>query len=100
MKMHNVQAYPIPNVPDHLTHKCAVLAMEMSLLILDKYGKKDPNIFLGAVTFLHASVIKHVIADKREELKKCAELCAIGLLKNVDFLIDLMEKEQNKNLNT
>ncbi len=97
MKMHSVQAYPIEGVPDHLTHECAMLACEMCKTIIDKYGHNNPNIFLGAVTFLHASVIKHVISDKRDELEKTARLCAVGLIKNVDFLIKLMEEQEKQN---
>ena len=95
MKMKNVQAYPIENVPDHLIHECGEVGREMSELLLEKFRDKDPNIFLGGITFAYAAFIKHFISDDEEQLKKAAILYATGVIKNVEFLakINIIPKE-------
>jgi hypothetical protein len=86
MKLKNVQAYEINDVPDHITHECSQLGISLVLEVEHLFKGKDPNIILGAITFFHAAMIKNFISDKIEEQEKAAKLSAMALIKNVGFL--------------
>lgn len=96
MKHRNVQAYPIKNVPDHLVHECSQLGFTIALELASLLEKHDPNIVLGAIAFFHAATIKNLVSDDVEELIKASQLAAIALLKNVEILTNLKEKEDEK----
>jgi hypothetical protein len=86
MKLTNVQAYPIENVPDHLTHECSQIGIEMGKMLMEKFKDKSPNVFLGGMGFAYAAMIKNFISDDPEQLKKAAALYALGIIKNVELL--------------
>jgi len=86
MKLKNVQAYPIDGVPDHITHECVEVGAAMGKLLLETFKDKDPNMFLGGLTFAYAAMIKYLISDDPEQLKKAAILYAKGLVKNIELL--------------
>ncbi len=86
MKMKNIQAYPINNVPDHLVHECGELGRDIIILLGEKYADKDSNILLGALTLAYATIIKSIISDDPEELKKAAFACIKALIKNLELL--------------
>jgi len=92
MKLKNVQAYPIENVPDYITHECSQLGIALAMEVENLFKDKDPNIILGAVTFFHAAMIKKLISDDLTQQVKASELCALGLIKNVEFLNGNKEK--------
>lgn len=89
MKMKNIQAYPIDGVPDHVVQECGDLGILMMLELLPIINKKHPNLVLGAIAFVHASMIKNAVSDDPEEQRKAAEMAAFALIKNVVFLNDL-----------
>ena len=89
MKLKNVQAYEIKDVPDHLTYECTEFGKEITKQILKLSGGKAPNVILGALTFAHAAFIKMFISDDPEELKKATLLYAKALVKNVEWLSGL-----------
>lgn len=89
MKLKNVQAYPIKDVPDHMTHECSELGKTLCLEIKDLFKNKESNIILGAITFFHAAMLKSLISDKPEQQIKAAEIAAIALIKNIYFLNNL-----------
>lgn len=92
MKLKNVQAYPIKDVPDHLTQECGELGKILMKTIEPFIREKQPNIILGAFTFLHASILKVLISDDPKELELAVKMAAIGLIKNMDFLIEIDKK--------
>lgn len=92
MKLKNVQAYPIKDVPDHLVQECANLGLKLCTLITDNIEGHDPNIVLGALSFVHASMIKNIISNDRDQVEKAGKLYAFAMLKNLDALIERHEK--------
>lgn len=92
MKLRNVQAYPIKDVPDHLVEECHNLGKHLSFALLQECIGKHPNIILGAMCFAHAAMIKHFISDDKEQVEKAGQSYAIALLKNLDTLIEAQEK--------
>ena len=92
MKLKNVQAYQIEDVPDHITHECCQLGIALATEVENLFKEKDPNIILGAVTFFHAAMIKNLISDDLEQQIKASKLSALGLIKNVEFLNGIKEK--------
>lgn len=96
MKLKNVQAYPIKDVPDHLVQECVDLGKQVARAICDECVGRDANIILGAVSFAHAVILKYYVSDERAQIERAAKLAAIGLLKNVDVLIAIQESgEEN-----
>lgn len=96
MKLQNVQAYPIKDVPSHLTKECSQLGVSLVLAIDETIKDREPNIILGAVSFLLSSMIKSLISDDIEEQKTAAKHSAIALIKNVYFLNGIDFDEENK----
>lgn len=90
-KLKNVQFYSIDEVPEDLTNQCKDLAIQLAQMITPilEENKNEPNIIFGAITFLHAAIIKHLVSDDPEELQKATEIAAIGLLKNIEFLNEM-----------
>ena len=64
MKLKNVQAYPIENVPDFLVEECKDLGIKMLTSLIPYFQKHHPNIILGAMAFIHASMIKNQVFRK------------------------------------
>lgn len=91
MKLKNVQIYPIKDVPEELTQRCIELSKKLSAVIFKECEYYDPNIILGALSFCHASTLKHLISDDKEQIEMAAKLAAVGLIKNVNFLIEAQE---------
>lgn len=96
MKLKNIQAYPIKDVPDHLTHECSLLGQALIIEVKNLFESKNPNIVLGAISFFQAAIIKELVSDKPEEQKKAAKMAAIALIKNVYFLNDLNLEDEMK----
>lgn len=96
MRLRNVQAYPIKDVPDHLTFECQELGKLLMITLQPTLKEKAPHIVLGALTFLHAAIIKSLVSDDPEEVKKAAQITAFALLKNIDFLIEVDKKNAQK----
>ncbi len=92
MKLKNVQAYPIKDVPDYLVQECSDLGVKLCKVIMDNVEGHNCNIILGAMSFVHASMIKHFISNDKEQVEKAGKLYAIGMLKNLDALIERHEK--------
>lgn len=86
MKLQNVQAYPIKDVPDHLTKECANLGKDLLKKVKNILADKNPNIILGAINFLHSAILKELVSDKPEEQKKATKMAVIALIKNNYFL--------------
>lgn len=58
----------------------------MALILYNDFKDKDPNLFLGALTFAYASFIKNLVSDDSEQLKKATLCYAQGLIKNIELL--------------
>lgn len=86
MKLKNVQAYPIKDVPDHLTYECQELGKKIIAKLIPDLSSHDPNIVLGAIGFFYAAMIKELISDDPEQLKKAVQLYALGLIRNVEAI--------------
>lgn len=89
MKLKNVQAYDIKDVPENFKNECLELGKELAKVILPLMNEYDPNISLGALTFMHAAMIKHLISDKEDQQIKAVALSADALIRNVMFLNNL-----------
>jgi len=86
VKLKNVQAYPINDVPDHLVHECKQVGIELAKLIQDNFADTSPNVMLGAIAFLHASILSFHIVDDPEELSKATKQACVALIKNMENL--------------
>jgi hypothetical protein len=86
MKLRNVQCYPIEGVPDYLIEECIALAQTLIIEIHPILEGKSPNIVLGAMAMLHASVIKKLVSDDPNQQEGASVLAGVALINNVKIL--------------
>jgi hypothetical protein len=86
VKLRNVQAYPTKNVPDHIVQECHDTAEEMCKLLELKFEGKSPNMILGAISFIHASLIKTCVVEEPKEISNATRNAMIALVKNIETL--------------
>lgn len=76
----------IEELPDYLVNETRTLTEKMEQALLPLIGNADPNVVLGALNSIHATMIRHLVVDNPEELQKAAKLEALSFLKNVELL--------------
>lgn len=93
MKLRFLSLHNTKDVPDHIMQECHDLARKMYASMLDASVGVDPNIFLGALNFIHAiSLIENVDPSCLDQGTK---LAAITLIKNVEFFSKMPMKDED-----
>jgi hypothetical protein len=92
MKLKSLACFNTNDVPDHVLQEVIDLSTQLIMKIEPLFKDKNPNLILGAFSYAHAALIKIYVADRRDELEHAAKLHAMALIKNMDILIDKMEK--------
>lgn len=87
-KLKNLSFHEIDKVPDHVLEEMQNCAVEMGNLIHEFLNKHDSNIVMGAIGWVHASILNRIVSDKEGELEKAGKMAAFTLLKNIDILIE------------
>lgn len=94
-KLKLLSQHKIEDIPDHIleevTRSCAHLVVNIIPLI----DAMPANIALNAMQWANAVIIKHLVTNHPDEMRKAAKWVALELIKNVDKLIDQMESEKN-----
>jgi len=94
VKLKMLSRYKIEDTPDHIieqiNNSCMKLVVHMGPLI----HQMAPNIALNAMQFANAIIIKNLVSDDPEELRKAAKWCAAELLKNVEALIKNAQQDE------
>lgn len=92
VKLKNLSGKSVCNVQDHIMQEIQDLSVEISKAILPVISDKCPNIVLSALNFVHTGIIKKLVSDDREQLENAVKNEANGLWKNMQVLIEKMEK--------
>lgn len=94
-KIKPLSMHKIEDVPDHLLQEIIDYSEKLVSHMAPLIDSTHPNIALNAIQWANAVFIKHLITNNPEELRKAAKWAAVELLKNVEKLIDEMEKDDN-----
>lgn len=89
--------YELDQVPDHIVHEIDDFNRQLVELIFPLIENFPPNIVLASLNFIHAGVIKNLVSDNEEELRKAASIESLALIKNIEFISGikiLPEKEE------
>jgi len=95
MKMKNLKAYKIEDVPDHVIEEVNSLSEKLYKALIPYIKTAHPNVALAAFNFIHAAMIKHLISDDEEEIQKAVSAECKALIKNVNVLIDLKNERDS-----
>ena len=82
-KLKYIAAHKVENVPDHILEEMQILAMKIGEALGPLIEESEPNIALGALNWVHASLIKRLVSDDPEEIDKAAKITAVSLMKNI-----------------
>lgn len=79
--------YDTDSVPDHIKEELEQVAHKMgqalSLIIQDT----PANLVIGALNYIHAATILHLVTEDEEELKKAALNCGVGIYRNLEWML-------------
>lgn len=76
------------DLPDHVLEEITGLAMKM-LKALDPFVRSThPNLALTAFNFVHAYLVKSLIAGEEKDLEEVAKIIAHNFIQNVLTLAD------------
>lgn len=84
------------NVPDHLLQEMQEFAVKLTMKTIPYINEVSPNIALASLNWMVPCILKHLVTNNAEELRKAVEMSCIMLLKNMEILIDEMEKENEQ----
>jgi hypothetical protein len=93
VKMRDVQMHKVEDVPDHILQEITDLSTKMLTTITPLCEDISPNLILGAINFLHASLIKNMIADDLDQQKKAVLMTARALICNLAMINNIDVKE-------
>lgn len=96
VKLKNLSGKNVEDCPDHLIQEIQDLAIEVGGVVCPVIDGKQGNVVLSAINFMHCAIIKKLISDDREQLENAIKNECIALWKNMQKLIEIMEKEQGK----
>lgn len=84
-------------IPDHLLQEMQDFAIKLTLAMKSYIEEVEPNIALSGLNWSQACLIKHLVKNDPEELRKAARMSCSMLLHNMETLIKQMEKEETGN---
>ncbi len=93
VKLKMLSMHKTENVPDHVIHEMQEFAVKLGMTLQPLIDSVSPNIAMGALNWTLAAMLKHLVTNNAEELRKCAKMSCVMLLNNMEILIDQMEKE-------
>ncbi len=85
LSMHNVE-----NVPDHVLQEMQEFSVKLTMATVPHIESVSPNVALAGLNWMVPCMIKHLVTNDPEELRKAAKMSCIMLLKNMETLIDEM----------
>jgi hypothetical protein len=95
MKLKMVNLHNTNNVPDHIIEETEKTCQKMIKNLGPILNSTNPNIFLSAMNWIHASLILTLVTEEPEEIKKAAKNCSIGLIKNIEKITGINIFDEN-----
>jgi len=93
LSMHNIK-----NVPDHLIHEMQDFSIRLTQMMHLYIETVQPNIALAALNWAQACMLKYLVTNDPEELRKAAKMSCSILLNNMEILIKQMEDEEKNDI--
>lgn len=97
MKLKLLSMHKIENVPDHVLEEMHEFSYNLTQSILPVVNSVSPNVALSGLMWVHAVMIKHLVTEDPDELRKAAEFSCRMLLSNMEILISkFSDKEKSE----
>ena len=93
VKLKHLALHKKNKVPDHLIHEMQELTEKIIEVLHPVIGNSSPNIVLGAMSWVNAGLLKLLVVDDEEEVRKAAKLYTQAYLGDVEQLIELDRKK-------
>ncbi len=87
LSMHNIES-----MPDHILQEMQDFSLKLIKATLPYVEETSPNIALAGLNWMLPCMIKNLVTNDPEELRKAAKMSCVMLLKNMEILIEQMEK--------
>ncbi len=94
VKLKMLSMHHIEDVPDHVVHEMQEFALKLTMIVKPHIEEVSPNIAMAALNWMLPCMLKHLITNDPDELRKAAKMSCIMLLKNMDILIEQMENKE------
>lgn len=92
-KLKLLSRHKVENVPDHILEEITNSSASLVMRMIPTIDNMPPNIALNAIQWASAVFIKHLVTNNPEELRKAATWAAVELVKNVEKLIEELERD-------
>jgi len=93
VKLKMLSMHKIENVPDHVIQEMQDFALKLIVEMAKHIDTVQPNIALAALNWAQSVMLKHLVTNNPEELRKAAKFSCAMLLNNMETLIEQMENE-------
>lgn len=87
-KLKALSMHKIENVPDHILEEMQEFATKLVLHVMPLINEASPNVALAALNWMVPLMIKHLVTENPEELRKAAKMSCCMLLNNMETLIE------------
>jgi hypothetical protein len=93
MKLKGTEIYNTEDVPDHIIQEIIALSMKMGNDVYDKHlHSAPPNIILGALNWVVASVTNELVAENDAAMEKAARQQAKAIYGNIMHCYNIRKK--------
>jgi len=90
-KLKMLSMHKIENVPDHIIQQMQEFSKKLVIHNISIVQSVDPNIALAGLNWMLAAMLKQLISDNPEELRKAVKFSCEMLIGNMEMLIKLDE---------
>jgi hypothetical protein len=97
LKLKSLSFHKVENVPDHVLQEMQEFAAKLTIHNVPLIESVSPNVALAALNWMIPVMIKHLVTNNEEELRKAAKMSCAMLLNNMEILIKQMQEEGEKN---
>lgn len=92
MKLKMLSMHKIDNLPDHVLQEMQDFATKLTLINKPHIENVSPNIALAGLNWMTAVMVKYLVTENPDELRKAAKMSALMIINNMEILISEMEK--------
>ena len=94
VKLRTLNLHKLEDVPDHVIETMKDFTLKLSKHTMPVIDSVDPNVALAGINWFLPIVIKRIVTNNPEELRKAVFYSCKMLMKNMDVLIEEIEKEK------
>lgn len=87
MKLKTLSMHKIENVPDHVLQEMQDFAIKLTVAVKPYIDSVSPNIALAGLNWMVPVIIKLLVTENPDELRKAIKISCSMLLNNMELLI-------------